>query len=183
MLNARCELQGGISIPGGTLLRLTLHTDYALRCLTYLGLHYGKTCTIREIAQRYDISENHLMKVVHKLGRRGFVETTRGRKGGLRLALSPDDIGVGAVVRATEEDLALAECFDPRRDSCRISEVCALSGIFNTALMAFLNELDRYTLRHLLTPASALAAALNLALPNQDGNAGFEAEREELRAS
>lgn len=164
-------------------MRLTLHTDYALRCLTYLGLQYGRVCTIREIAEHYGISENHLMKVVHKLGRQGFVETTRGRKGGLRLALSPDDICVGAVVRATEEDLCLAECFDPKRDNCRISNVCVLSEIFNAALMAFLNELDRYTLRHLLTPASALAARLNLSVQMQEEQAGLSTERRELQVS
>lgn len=137
----------------------------------YLGLRPGRLSTIREIAEHYGISENHLMKVVHKLGRQGFIETTRGRKGGLRLASSPDNIGVGAVVRATEDDLALAECFDPERDSCLISDICVLSGIFNSALMAFLGELDRFTLRDLLHPAGALATRLKLEVPHGESTA------------
>ena len=92
-------------------MRLTRYTDYALRTLIYLGLNESRVSSIAEIARAYGISESHLTKVVHQLGRIGLVQTTRGRGGGLRLARPPAEIVVGAVVRQTEEDLALVECF------------------------------------------------------------------------
>ena len=92
-------------------MRLTRYTDYALRTLIYLGLHEPRQSSIAEIARAYDISESHLTKVVHQLGRLGLIRTTRGRGGGLRLGRPPGEIVVGAVVRQTEDDLALVECF------------------------------------------------------------------------
>lgn len=128
-------------------MQLTRYSDYSLRVLVYLALDPQRRATIEEIADRYAISRSHLMKVVHHLARRGFVETVRGRGGGLRLARPPEHIGIGDVVRATEEGRAtLVECFDPEHDACRISPACGLRGVLDEALGAFLEALDRYTL-------------------------------------
>ena len=117
-------------------MRLTLHTDYALRTLIYLGLSEPRHATIAEISRAYGISENHLVKVVHRLGQLGFVKTSRGRGGGLRLARPAEDIIVGQVVRQTEEDLALVACF--ANGICAITPACRLRGVLGEALAAFL---------------------------------------------
>jgi Rrf2 family nitric oxide-sensitive transcriptional repressor len=128
---------------------LTRYTDYSLRVLIYLALEPERLATIEEIAGSYGISKAHLMKVAHQLGLRGYVETVRGRGGGLRLARRPEDIGVGEVVRATEENLALVECFEPK-SGCAIEPACGLRAALQDALRAFLAALDRYTLADLV---------------------------------
>lgn len=143
-------------------MRLTRYTDYALRTLIYVGLNEPRQSSIAEIARAYGISENHLTKVVHQLGRLGFVRTTRGRGGGLRLARPAAEIGVGAVVRLTEEDLALVECFGS--GNCVITAPCRLRGVLGEALAAFLAVLDRYTLADLLDGGSGLGIAALLGL-------------------
>lgn len=140
-------------------MRLTTFSDYTLRALMYLGVRGGELCTIGEIAGAYDISENHLMKVVHHMAQRGWVETVRGKGGGLRLARDPREIGIGDVVRASEESLALVECFDPD-SKCSIGRVCALRGVLRGAGDAFFAELDRHTLADLLEPAPRLLRVL-----------------------
>ena len=138
-------------------MQLTRYSDYSLRALIYLGLNADRRCTIREIADAYGISDNHLMKVIHGLGREGYVATTRGRNGGLELALPASEINLGAVVRATEGTLDLVECFATgEKNACPISGPCALTHILETALEAFLDVLDRHTLEDLLRPADAL---------------------------
>jgi Rrf2 family nitric oxide-sensitive transcriptional repressor len=129
-------------------MRLTRYTDYALRTLIYLGLHEPQQSSIAEIARAYGISENHLTKVVHQLGRLGLVRTSRGRGGGLRLGKPPAEIVVGAVVRQTEDDLALVECF--ASGACAITAPCRLRRVLGEALAAFLAVLDRTTLADLL---------------------------------
>jgi Rrf2 family transcriptional regulator, nitric oxide-sensitive transcriptional repressor len=129
-------------------MRLTHYTDYALRTLIYLGFSEPRQATIAEISRSYGISENHLVKVVHHLGRLDLVKTSRGRGGGLRLALAPDQINVGQVVRSMEDDLALVECF--ANGNCVITPTCQLRGILGEALAAFLAVLDRYTLADLI---------------------------------
>jgi len=142
-------------------VRFTRHTDYALRVLMYLGLKAPEELsTIREIATRFDISENHLMKVVNRLGQMGVVETIRGRQGGIRLALSPEQIALGDTVRRCEDDMRVVECFDPATNTCPIASVCALPAILDEALGAFMAVLDRYTLADLLRPRSGLALVL-----------------------
>lgn len=127
-------------------MRLNLQSDYALRLLMYLAASDGQLITIKQVAERYRISENHLMKVAHVLGREGFIETVRGRNGGLRLARKPAAIGIGEVVRRTEADLALVECFPGGAAGCFIVPACRLKGVLREALDAFMAVLDRYTI-------------------------------------
>ena len=131
-------------------MRLTLHTDFALRLLMLLALEPETLHTIEEVALRYDISRNHLMKVTQTLSQEGFVESTRGRGGGLRLARPAEHINLGLVIRATEVSLALVECFDRARNGCIVSSACGLRGPLEEALAAFLAVLDRYTLADLI---------------------------------
>ncbi|MCJ2036752.1 Rrf2 family transcriptional regulator [Methylobacterium sp. J-068] len=144
-------------------MRLTRYTDYALRTLIYLALHEPRMSSIGGIAQAYGISESHLTKVVHQLGRAGLVRTLRGRGGGLRLGRSPAEIVIGAVVRETEEDLALVECFSG--GPCAISPCCRLRGAIGEALAAFLAVLDGYTLADLVEPGAANDLTRLLGLP------------------
>ena len=144
-------------------MRLTRYTDYSLRVLIYLGLQTERLSSIREIADLYGISESHLMKVVQALGQSGYVATLRGRGGGLRLAKSPNEINLGDVVRNTEDDVALVECF-AEDGACRIAGPCRLRHVLKDALNAFFAVLDRYTLADLLQPnRNMLKESLGLA--------------------
>lgn len=136
-------------------MRLTTFSDYALRVLIYLGAAPGQLATIDEIAAAYGVSANHLMKVVHQLGRLGYLETVRGKGGGMRLARAPADIVVGEVIRATEEGFDLVECFGEGEPNCVIARSCALKGALGEALAAFLNVLNGYTLADLIVPGLA----------------------------
>jgi Rrf2 family nitric oxide-sensitive transcriptional repressor len=126
-------------------MQLTSYSDYSLRVLIYLAVRATERATIEEIAEIYGISKGHLMKVVHKLGQAGYVETVRGRSGGLRLALAPEQIRIGEVIRQTEATMALVECFRPQ-GLCRIEAACGLRPILKEALDAFHRTLDGYTL-------------------------------------
>jgi len=137
-------------------MHLTLHTDYALRMLMFLALEPGSPRTIEDIATRYGISRNHLMKVAQTLVQAGFVESLRGRGGGLRLAREPATLKLGDIVRATEDGFALVECFDGTRNTCIVSAACGLRNPLQEALSAFLSVLDRYTIADLVkNPATA----------------------------
>jgi Rrf2 family nitric oxide-sensitive transcriptional repressor len=130
-------------------MQLTKYTDYALRVLISLGNR--ERTTIGEIAAAHGISENHLMKIVHGLAKLGYVETLRGRGGGLKLARAPHEIGVGDVVRATEETLNVVECLaDGYAGDCRLNPACTLKPVLREARDAFLNTLDGYTLQDLM---------------------------------
>ena len=107
-------------------MRLTTYTDYALRTLMYLAANRDRLVTIQDIADAHDIAKNHLTKVVHQLGIMGVIESLRGRKGGLRLGREPDQINIGAVVRSTEPDFYMAECFNPGNSHCIMSAACSL---------------------------------------------------------
>lgn len=131
-------------------MQLTAYTDYSLRVLIFLAVHAADLATIDEIAEAYGISRSHLTKVVHQLGVAGYVETVRGRGGGLRLAREPERIRVGEVVRQTEGNMVLVECFDPDASRCRIEPACGLRGVVQEALEAFLRTLDGYTLADLV---------------------------------
>lgn len=143
-------------------MRLTSYTDYSFRVLIYLGVRHGELSTIREISESYGISRHHLVKVVHFLGTLGYVHTVRGKHGGVELALPPEQISLGQVARATEDNFQLVECFDGGSGHCRITPACRLHSILGEALDAFLKVLDRFTLAHLLANPDELAAALGL---------------------
>ncbi|WP_088105811.1 Rrf2 family transcriptional regulator [Halalkalibacter urbisdiaboli] len=131
-------------------MQLTAYTDYSLRLLLYLGSQdSGKRSSIKEIAEAYQLSTNHLSKIVHDLGKKGLIHTVRGRNGGIELALKPSDINVGAVVRQTE-DLTLVECFDRELNQCVVSPSCFLKHVLYDATEAFLSVLDEYTLEDML---------------------------------
>jgi Rrf2 family nitric oxide-sensitive transcriptional repressor len=148
--------------PGETALRLTAYTDYAMRVLMYLALKQDGLATISEIAKSYSISKNHLMKVVHQLGVAGYVETVRGRGGGLRLAKPSESIGLGEVVRRTEPDMAIVSCFKPVDEPCAIRPCCVLKNAFEKARDAFVNVLDEYTLQDLVEPRGRLVRLLDI---------------------
>jgi Rrf2 family transcriptional regulator, nitric oxide-sensitive transcriptional repressor len=139
-------------------MRLTRHTDNALRALIYLGVHGAEgPVRITDIARRMGMSEDHLAKVVARLAQLGHVETIRGREGGVKLARPAAQIIVGRVVRDTEDNMALVECFDPETNQCPIAPACALAPALDEALTAFLAVLDRYTLADLIAKPRALA--------------------------
>ena len=131
-------------------MQLSLHADYALRVLIYLGAHPGETISTRKISSAYGISRNHLVRVVQTLGECAYVQVTPGRKGGIRLAKDPGDIRLGEVVRRAEPNLRLVECFDEETNTCPIIAVCGLRAYLREALRAFLTELDQHTLADLL---------------------------------
>ena len=144
-------------------MQLTRYSDYSLRALIYLGLNGHRRCTIREIAEAYGISQNHLMKLIHRLGQKGFIVTTRGRNGGLELAMPASEINLGEVFRATEGNFNLVECFaSGEKNACPISGPCVLTHVLEDALQAFLDVLDRHTLEDLLRPADALKLILGV---------------------
>lgn len=144
-------------------MKLTQFTDYSLRVLMFLAVHPDEKVSIAQIASAYEISENHLMKVVHLLGQLELIRTERGRGGGMRLASSPDQIRIGEVVRQTEPDFELVECFDPQRCTCRIAPECVLRRALGEAQAAFLAVLDRYTLADLTAqPKNRLLTLLGL---------------------
>jgi Rrf2 family nitric oxide-sensitive transcriptional repressor len=140
-------------------MQLTRHTDYSLRVLIHLAVHREELATIEAIATAYGISKAHLMKIVHQLGLAGYVETARGRGGGLRLARPPHQIRVGDVVRRIET-MSLVECFDPATSSCRIEPACGLRTALKEALEAFFRTLDGYTLADLVERRRASLARL-----------------------
>lgn len=142
-------------------MRLTLYTDFSLRVLIFLGSkEVGELSTVQEISDRYQISKNHLTKVVHELGKMGFVETVRGRGGGIRLKEKPENINVGELVRRTEDDFYLVECFKSEGNQCILSSVCRLKGVLHEALLAYLAVLDQYTIADFIVNKEELAAIL-----------------------
>lgn len=130
-------------------MRITRYTDYSLRVLIYLSLQQERLTTIQEIATSYDISKNHLMKVVHQLTLKGYIESVRGKNGGLKLRRRPEDINIGVLVREMEHDLNLVECF-AEENECRITPVCGLKHILADALRSFLHTLDQHTLADIM---------------------------------
>ena len=144
-------------------MRLTVYTDYSLRMLMYLAVKSDGRATIAEVAAAYGISKAHLTKVAHQLGLAGYVETVRGKGGGLSLARAAAGIGLGDVVRRTEPDMALVPCFEPVHGSCQIVPACGLRGALYEARQAFLAVLDRYSLADLVQRRVELAALLHAA--------------------
>ncbi|HXS05574.1 MAG TPA: Rrf2 family transcriptional regulator [Rhizomicrobium sp.] len=141
-------------------MRLTFYSDYSLRLLMYAALKPDALITIQEVADAYGISKNHLTKVAFDLGRAGFLETVRGRGGGLKLARKPEEIGLGDVLRVTEAHSVLVECFNPMTNSCAISGPCRLKGVLGRALKAYFTVLDEYTIADLTGKNPALSRLL-----------------------
>lgn len=141
-------------------MQLTYHTDYALRVLMYLAIGRERMASVPEIAERYAISRNHLVKVVHNLARGGFIKSYRGKGGGIELARAPEQINIGEVVRYTEGPLKPVECFDPYRNRCIIANVCGLADVLEEACGSFFATLDRYTLADLVIHRKRLSRLL-----------------------
>jgi Rrf2 family transcriptional regulator, nitric oxide-sensitive transcriptional repressor len=160
-------------------MRLTDYTDYSLRVMLYLAVRREGLATIQDISDAYGVSKNHLMKIVQRLGELGWVETVRGRRGGLRLSDHSGSLTVGQIVRATETDLALVGCFPDERGTrrhCVIEPQCQLRNVLDAARKAFLAELDAHTIGDLAQPAEPLAALLGIGqivriVPAQSGDA------------
>ena len=131
-------------------MRLTTYTDYSLRVLIYLAAHPGRRATIAEVSEAYRVSEHHVAKVVHFLGAAGWLENSRGRKGGMRLAVRPEEINLGEVVKLAEGRDVPAECFAPGTPRCRIAQGCRLRGALAQAMDAFYESLSRHTLADLV---------------------------------
>ncbi|NIP17044.1 MAG: Rrf2 family transcriptional regulator [Xanthomonadales bacterium] len=142
-------------------MRLTRFTDYSLRVLIYLGLQKDQLVTIRRISDAYGISRNHLMKVVSLLTRMGYLKAQRGPGGGIRLARPPEQINLADVIKDTEEDLVMVECFD-EEGNCIITPVCKLQHIIGEALGAYIRTMRAYTLDDLLDPQKSLTELLEI---------------------
>ncbi len=143
-------------------MRLNVQSDYALRLLMHLAVNNSTLCTIADVADRYGISKNHLMKVAHTLGKEGYIETLRGRTGGLRLTRPAADIMLGDVVRSMETDFALVECFQDGNE-CLVTPACRLKGVIGKAVDAFLSVFDEYSLDDLVRRNPQLKSLLRAA--------------------
>ena len=148
-------------------MRLTQWTDYSLRVLMYCAVceHRDQPVTITEIAESHGISRSHLTKIVHQLGSHGLLETTRGRGGGIRLSKPAVHINVGELVRQTETDFAMVECFDAQTNQCCLSPQCRLKGVLRRATNSFLAVLDGVTLADLIAPLAGAAKSTRAAMP------------------
>ena len=140
-------------------MRLTTFSDYSLRVLIFLAAEPGRRATIAEIARAFDVSENHLMKVVHFLGKAGWLRNVRGTGGGLELARPPEAVRIGAVLRDCEIQLP-AECFDRGSNRCVITPACQLRHVLKEATDTFYEVLDRYTLADIVGNRRALSKIL-----------------------
>ena len=143
-------------------MRLTVYTDYSLRLLMYAALKGEGLTTIAEVADAYDISRAHLIKVAHQLGQAGYLKTVRGKNGGFRLARTAESIRLGDVVRYTEPDMALVPCFEPVDASCAVYPACVLRRALAQARDAFLHVLDRHTLADLIAPDAKLRSLMGV---------------------
>lgn len=146
-------------------MRLTMYTDYTLRVMMYLAVKHrdGGSATIEEMAKAYDISRSHLMKIVNELAQTGFIESTRGRAGGSRLARPPNEISIGALVRMAEKDFAIVACHDPSTPhNCVIFQACNLKRGLARAMDAFMLELDRMTLADAVGAPTVAASLLGV---------------------
>jgi Rrf2 family nitric oxide-sensitive transcriptional repressor len=141
-------------------MKLTQYSDLGLRLLMYLAHRYGESVTIQEMSDRFGVSKNHMVKISHQLTTSGLIESMRGRNGGVRLAGPPESISVAQVVRATEDNFHLVECFNPAQDRCVLTGACKLTGVLNTALAAFFEVLGRTTLADLVKNGKAIEKSL-----------------------
>ncbi len=141
-------------------MQLSKFTDYSLRVLIYTAAKHPDKVSITELAEAYDISRNHLVKVVNQLANLGYLDTTRGRGGGVLLGQPAGDIIIGDVIEAVEPGFDMAECFSLGTNHCRLTPVCRLKGIMNDAKTAFLRELSRHTLADVVQQPQSILNAL-----------------------
>ncbi|MDX8395579.1 MAG: Rrf2 family transcriptional regulator [Mariprofundaceae bacterium] len=131
-------------------MQLTKYTDYSLRALLYIAKHPDRLVTVSEITKHYGVSRNHMVKVVHNLGINDFIQTVRGKSGGMRLAKSPEDIIIADVVRLTEPHMNIQECFSRETNACPLIDNCKLMGVLYKARQAFMQELEKQTLADMI---------------------------------
>ncbi len=143
-------------------MRLTLHSDLAFRTLIFLASAGEQGAAIPQIAQAYGVSEHHLSKVVQSLVHAGYVSSARGRGGGLKLRVAPEEITLGAIMRKMEPDFALAECLGAEPERCVLSGFCGLQWIFDEALEAWFRVLESYTLADAIKRSKNLPGLLGL---------------------
>ena len=141
-------------------VRLTAYTNYALRTLMYCALHPNQLVRIQDVADAHGISKAHLLKAARQLGQLGYLENIRGRAGGVRLGRPPERIIIGEVVRHTEGDLEIVECFNPTTNTCPLIGVCKFSTLFRAGLRAFFAELDKVTLADIVANGPVLLERL-----------------------
>ena len=131
-------------------MQLTSYTDYSLRALLYIADRPERLVTVSEIAEHYNVSRNHMVKVVHNLGANGYIQTVRGKSGGVRLAKKPEEIQISEIVLLTEPHMNIQECFSPETSSCPLVGDCRLMGVFMEANQSFMGVLEKYTLADML---------------------------------
>ncbi|MBE6054849.1 MAG: Rrf2 family transcriptional regulator [Clostridium sartagoforme] len=129
---------------------LSKFTDYSFRALIYLAENRDKLCTVEELAKKIEISEHHLKKIIHKLAKTDLIISMKGRTGGLKLGLEPQDINLGEVIKITEDNLNIAQCFNKENCCPYMTYDCKVKGIMKNSLDAFINEFSRYTLSDVL---------------------------------
>ncbi len=153
-------------------MQLTTFTDYAFRLLIYLALDPERTATITEVSDYFGVSRHHMVKVVHRLGQGGFITTTRGKGGGLKLARKPADLKLGEVIRWMEPSLSLVECQHQGKEGrCRAAPSCRLNGILDRAMAAFLATLDRHSLADAIPPnGNSMARQDVISLPHANAS-------------
>lgn len=142
----RTLLARGILCKNAGIMQLTIFTDYGLRTLMYLAAHKDRRCSVKEVAEAYGISRNHLVKVAHRLAQLGYIDSSKGKGGGIRLAQAPETLRLGALVRALEPNMNIVECFNSETNTCRITQACRLKHYLSDASQAFIATLDKHTL-------------------------------------
>ncbi len=140
-------------------MRLTNFSDYSLRVLIYLAVKEERS-SIAEVSRNFNVSENHLMKVVHRLATLGYVQSTRGKRGGIQLGMDPQKINLGEIILELEPDFHIAECFNEASNHCKISPVCQLKNVLDEAKKAFLRTLGKYSLADIVKNRNQLVSTL-----------------------
>lgn len=146
-------------------MQLTVRSNHAMRLMMFCAVNEGRVTPVADIARACNMSEAHLGKIANALASHGFIETLRGRRGGVRLAKPASELNVGDIVRSTEMGYCLVECLKMETNTCPLVEVCRFRSVMNRALEAFLNVLDGYTLADLVTERDQLRAAMGLDAP------------------
>lgn len=131
-------------------MQLSKFTDYTFRVLIYMGTHEDELCTVERLAAKLEVSEHHLKKVIHKLAKTDYLISTKGRAGGIKLGLAPEEINLGDILRITEDNLCIVSCLKTELTCGFINKECKLKEIINNSLEKFIEEFSKYTLKDLL---------------------------------